>query len=659
MELETELLRLHEKELLELRAVGARVAAREQRDWEDEQVRRLVRPHSAAPALGGTANGTYNRLHSPPRPQSARRRAPDGSPSDHLSSSAISDLRAELAGLPYNSGRPGSARRAAQLLEPSLPLPAQDPSTVTRLQALASAQASSEKDRHKALRERRRLRAMAAQEAAAAERIKLAWRCVCKAFCLKPLKLTSKACVNRKSIICGALTMGVRRTMEPSSLPVFITTGCDELDELLGGGGLETGKVTEISGHPDTMLRLCHALCVTTQLPMVATARADSSTSADVGRHYGLKVFGGANGKVMVIDALGTFLAPLIGGSVAAEKDCESGSGATSPRDDDTNAEEIHTTTVPPKEQQQFEDVDEALQSVVAAVEQQDPEPLRAATEQWDEGTEGAQEKNEEEDEGGGSELSVLGALCGRFELDMATALDRITYSCTCDADRGAMNTEDEAELLAQAKMLLEDASCDDGDDDEWFELAARGRGNSSRWSNRYRCLIIHQPSHLLRDWSDASREGMLESVAACAIAQGAAVCFVNDKDEDEAASEVTVCIRYNVSGTRSSKPLTGRIDKGRSVFSDIFDTTHRDPETDAAVAATVESLVAAIEDSWRKALEEEAAQAKMAAKISAAKQLLRVSEVRDRQVPTMAAESYAEEIALTALASECAPQST
>ena len=77
------------------------------------------------------------------------------------------------------------------------------------------------------------------------------------------------------------------------------------------------------------------------------------------------------------------------------------------------------------------------------------------------------------------------------------------------------------------------------------------------------------------------------------------------------------------------------------------------------AVAATVESLVAAIEDSWRKALEEEAAQAKMAAKISAAKQLLRVSEVRDRQVPTMAAESYAEEIALTALASECAPQST
>ena len=455
--------------------------------------------------------------------------------------------------------------------------------------------------------------------------------------------------------------MGVRRTMEPSNLPVFITTGCDELDDLLGGGGLQTGQVTEISGHPVTMLRLCHALCVTTQLPMVATARADSTSSTDVGRHYGLKVFGGANGKVIMIDALGTFLAPLIGGSVAVEKDCESGTCATTPRDDDTNAEEVHTTTVPPTEQQQFADVEVALQSVVASVEQQEPEPLGAAMEHWDEGTEGTQGKNTEgEDEDGGSELSVLDALCGRFELDMATTLDRITYSCTYDADRGAMNTEDEVELLAQAKMLLEDASCDDGDDDDdWFELAARGRGNSSRWSNRYRCLIIHQPSHLLRDWSDASREEMLESVAACAIAQGAAVCFVNDKDEDEPASEVTVCIRYNVSGTRSSKPLTGRIDKGRSVFSDIFDTTHRNPETDAAVAATLEALVAAIESSWRKALEEEAAQAKMVANISAAKQLLRVSEVHDRQVSSIAAESYAEEIAWTALASECAPQST
>eukprot|EP01043_Picozoa_sp_COSAG02_P045983 COSAG02_NODE_4259_length_5577_cov_12.639102_3_plen_257_part_00 len=184
VKLEAELLQLHESELRELQAIGARVAHREQCDWEEEQIRALVRPQSAAATLGSAPNGTYNRLQSPPRPHSARRRAPDGSPSDHLSTSAISDLRAELGGVPYSSGRPGSARRAEQLLVPAgrmgeaLPLPAQDPSTVLRLQALASAQASSEKDRHSALRERRRLRAMAAEEATAAERIKHALRCV-------------------------------------------------------------------------------------------------------------------------------------------------------------------------------------------------------------------------------------------------------------------------------------------------------------------------------------------------------------------------------------------------------------------------------------------------------------------------------------------------
>ena len=190
VKLETELLQLHESELRELQAIGARVAQREQCDWEEEQIRTLVRPQSAAATLGGAANGAYNRLRSPPRPHSARRRAPDGSPSDHLSSSAISDLRAELGGVPYSSGRPGSARRSEQLLPPvgrageSLLLPAQDPSTVLRLQALASAQASSVKDRHLALRERRRLRAMAAEEVAAAEQIKLALRCVIQhCFC--------------------------------------------------------------------------------------------------------------------------------------------------------------------------------------------------------------------------------------------------------------------------------------------------------------------------------------------------------------------------------------------------------------------------------------------------------------------------------------------
>ena len=97
-------------------------------------------------------------------------------------------------------------------------------------------------------------------------------------------------------------------------------------------------------------------------------------------------------------------------------------------------------------------------------------------------------------------------------------------------------------------------------------------------------------------------------------------------------------------------RKLTGRIDEGRSVFSDIFDTTYSDPETDAAVAQTVETLVAAIEASSReemKALQEGEAQAKMAAKISAAKQLLRVSEVRDRQTASEAVGDCGEEIAL------------
>ena len=191
VKLEAELLQLHESELQELQAIGARVAQREQCDWEEEQIRSLVRPQSAAATLGSAPNGAYNRLQSPPRPHSARRRAPDGSPSDHLSTSALSDLRAELGGLPYNSGRPGSARRAEQLLQPArrvgeaLPLPSQDPSTVLRLQALASVQARSEKNRHSALRERRRLRAMAAEEAAAAEQIKLTLRCVSQALHLK------------------------------------------------------------------------------------------------------------------------------------------------------------------------------------------------------------------------------------------------------------------------------------------------------------------------------------------------------------------------------------------------------------------------------------------------------------------------------------------
>ena len=123
--------------------------------------------------------------------------------------------------------------------------------------------------------------------------------------------------------------------------------------------------------------------------------------------------------------------------------------------------------------------------------------------------------------------------------------------------------------------------------------------------------------------------------------------------------AEVTTCVRYNISGTRSSKPVTGRIDEGRSVFSDIFDTTYSDPETDDAVAQTVETLVAAIEAFSReenRALQEDEAQAKLVAKISAAKQLLRVSEIRESASEAMG--GYVEEIAQTALASECARSS-
>jgi hypothetical protein len=180
--LETELLQLHESELRELQEIGARVAAREQNDWEEGQIAALVRPHSAAPAFrgGSSGGGAYNRLQSPPRPQSARqRRAPDGSPADHLSSSAISDLRAELHNVPYSSGRPGSARRAEQLshdIGRPLALLDEESGTVQQLQALAAAQASSPKQQHEALRARRRQRAIAAEEAAAAAQLQLALR---------------------------------------------------------------------------------------------------------------------------------------------------------------------------------------------------------------------------------------------------------------------------------------------------------------------------------------------------------------------------------------------------------------------------------------------------------------------------------------------------
>ncbi len=68
---------------------------------------------------------------------------------------------------------------------------------------------------------------------------------------------------------------------------VYITTGSRELDNLLGGGGFETGSITEMFGEFRTgKTQLCHTLAVTCQLPFEQ---------------------GGGAGKCMYIDTEGTF----------------------------------------------------------------------------------------------------------------------------------------------------------------------------------------------------------------------------------------------------------------------------------------------------------------------------------------------------------------
>lgn len=67
---------------------------------------------------------------------------------------------------------------------------------------------------------------------------------------------------------------------------VYISTGSQELDKLLGGG-LETGSITEIFGEFRTgKTQLCHTLAVTCQLPVEN---------------------GGGAGKCLYIDTEGTF----------------------------------------------------------------------------------------------------------------------------------------------------------------------------------------------------------------------------------------------------------------------------------------------------------------------------------------------------------------
>ena len=70
-----------------------------------------------------------------------------------------------------------------------------------------------------------------------------------------------------------------------------ITSGSDNLDQLLGGG-FESGSITEIFGEFRTgKTQICHTLCVTAQLP---------------------RSMKGGNGKVAYIDTEGTFRAERI-----------------------------------------------------------------------------------------------------------------------------------------------------------------------------------------------------------------------------------------------------------------------------------------------------------------------------------------------------------
>jgi len=67
---------------------------------------------------------------------------------------------------------------------------------------------------------------------------------------------------------------------------IYLTTGCREMDRLLGGG-IETGSITEVFGEFRTgKSQLCHTLAVTCQLPV------------DIG---------GAEGRCLWIDTEGTF----------------------------------------------------------------------------------------------------------------------------------------------------------------------------------------------------------------------------------------------------------------------------------------------------------------------------------------------------------------
>ena len=188
------------------------------------------------------------------------------------------------------------------------------------------------------------------------------------------------------------------------------------------------------------------------------------------------------------------------------------------------------------------------------------------------------------------------------------------------------MSCEDQQELLTQARLLLEDQELepDDGDEEDGCQ---------------YRCLIIADPMDLLRDWSEHSKEEVLGSLAETFTQHGAAVCFISS---DHTAPLAHVSVRVNRSRYDPTAPSTqlrreanGPIDGSRSIYSDLFDRAHDNPEDVQAVAATVEDLVVAVEEQHlieqmevarlaAEAVENE----RTAAKVAAAKHLLRVAEV-------------------------------
>jgi len=94
-----------------------------------------------------------------------------------------------------------------------------------------------------------------------------------------------KDVIKQNQLVCSGFTTATHR-LEAYKDVIFISTGSSDLDMLLGGG-IETGSVTEIFGEFRTgKTQICHTLCVTAQRPLDQ---------------------GGAEGRVIYIDTEGTF----------------------------------------------------------------------------------------------------------------------------------------------------------------------------------------------------------------------------------------------------------------------------------------------------------------------------------------------------------------